>query len=546
MEKRVIFRLVLLAVLIGIAGFLLAGCGDAGESKEPGKTNPGNTWTLEQVGGEDFMATSASIRITFKKAVELTDKGQNLNNLIDVIGAAERDGILKKDGASWLIPIAVKGAGAATVIINENNRGIEVASKPVVIFREFEFAPVTWTVSANGDPEKSTNKLIFTFIGDIQGQFYLTSGMIKISPDTESQQGNAIVTGAAKLPGDGYVFEIDVNTSTTGWVLVTIDMDGVDTFPRRVRVILGRDQMFKPPEGSGEDAAVEVEFSGKNMPFTWTVLKIDDPDEKFGNGNITGADLQKIRDAWYRDTHYFDSEMSSNPEVKGGYGSFLRIYADVKSIIPEETKWAKIAVGNQPNTGREYEGQYHNFAFKSLQGIPAGPGIVTVDGSLRHIVPYFLPETDNYLAVHSWDGVIIYAVVLYEIVTPLKIERPARWKRDIAVMCASGRIGGDGAYFHYYDQLATDEAPEGAWIEFYVKGAGAGTWGSTGWHWTVGRPGCINLTNGTLRTDPVYGKYNIITMENMIAERALGVQDDRNRINPYAGSAFDMVWLCWD
>jgi hypothetical protein len=539
-------------VALAALGLLVTGCGDTGGPGEvPGETGSAGSWTLEQVGGADFTATSTSIKITFKKALDLTEKGENLNNLIDVIGAAERDGVLRKqgDGKSWLIPIAVTGAGAATVIINENSREIEVASKPVVIFKKFEFAPVTWTVTCNGDEENSTNQLVFTFTGDIIGQFYLTSGMIKIAPDPDvemRQRGNASVTSAIKAPGDDYVFEIGVNTSTTGWVLITIDMDGVDTFPRRLRLILGSNDMFKPPEGSGESAE-EAENGGTNMPFTWTVLTVtnDDPDEMYGNGRIVGADLQKIRAAWNRDTHFFDSEMSTDSTVKGGYGSFLRIYADVSSVIPEETKWSKISVGNQENTGRNIEGQEHNFAFKSLQGIPVGPGIVTVDGSLRHIIPDFLPDTDNYLSVQSWDGVIVHAVVLYEIVTPVKLVRPPRWKRDIAIMCAAGRIGGDGSFFHYYDQLATDEAPAGAWIEFYVKGSGAGNWGSTGWNWTVGRPGCINLSNGNLQNDPEWGRYNRITMATINEERPKAVED-RNRINPYAGSAFDKVWLCWN
>ena len=542
--------MVLLVPLLVIAG--IWSCADEGDNKPNAAVKIDyNTWTVEQIGGVDFVETSSAIKITFKRPIELTEKGQNLNNIIDVMGAAYRDGMVRKDGDSWLIPIDVDGPGTATVTIAENNREIEVVSKPVVVYMENEFAPITWTVKANGDVENSTNQLIFTFIGDIQEPFFLTSGMIRISPDgsvvDNKQRGNSLVTSALRVPGEGYVFEVTVNTSNTGWVLIQLDMDGVDSFEQRVWVILGTNDIFKPPTGKGTEPVREsVEFSDDQYDFNWEVLKIDlDPSNDFGNGRITGADLKKIRDAWSRDHNYFNSEKASNPDVKSGYGSFLRVYADVSSIIPSETKWAKIAFGNQENTQRQYEGQYHNFAFKSLQGVPVGPGIVTVDGSLRHIID-FLPDSDNYLAINSWDGVIVHAVVLYEIVTPLKIERPARWKKDIAIMCASGKMGGDGAYFHYYDQLDTDNAPEGAWIEFYFKGSGAGTWGSTGWNWTVGRPGCINLTSGDTRNDPVYGRYNLITMTVMNEQRKNGIQDDRNRINPYAGSAFKYVWLCWE
>jgi len=542
MKKKWIIVLVSLLV---IAGFL-----SCGEDKENRKIN-WNTWTIEQIGGEDFMETTTAIKITFKRSVAITEKGQNLNNFIDVMGAANRDGVITKDGNGWIIPIEVVGAGSATVTIYDNSREIEIASKPVVVFMENEFAPIAWTVKANGDKENSTNQLIFTFTGDIQDPFFLTSGMIKISPDENvddvKQRGNSLVTGALRIPGDAYAFDVSVNTSNSGWVLIELDMDGVDSFPQRVWVILGTNDIFKPPTGEGKEPVMEsVEFSEEQYEFNWRVLKIDvTPGNDYGNGRITGADLKRIRDAWSKDNNYFNSEKASNPNVKSGYGSFLRVYADVSTVLPAETKWAKIAFGNQENTERQYEGQYHNFAFKSLQGVPVGPGIITVDGSLRHIIN-FLPESDNYLAINSWDGVIVHAVVLYEIVTPLKIERPDRWKREIAIMCASGKIGGDGAYFHFYDQEATDNAPEGAWIEFYFKGSGAGTWGSTGWNWTVGRVGCINLESRYLMEDPVYGRYNLITMETMNEQRKLGIQDDRNRINPYAGTAFKYVWLCWE
>ena len=546
MNKRMALPLVLLAV----AGLLITGCGDTGgggEGKVP--TGPAGAWTLEQVGGVDFTATSTSIKITFNKALELTEKGENLNNLIDVIGAAERDGVLRKqgDGKSWLIPIAVTGAGAATVIINENSRELEVASKPVVIFKKFEFAPVTWTVTCNGDEENSTNQLVFTFTGDIIGQFYLTSGMIKITPDPDvemKQRGNALVTGAGKVPGDDYVFEVAVNTSTTGWVLITIDMDGVDTFPRRLRLILGSNDMFKPPEGSGESAE-EAENGGTNMPFTWTVLTIDEPGEEFGSGNIVGDDLQKIRAAWYRDTHFFDGE--TDPTTKGGYGSFLRIYADVSAVIPEEAGHAKLAVGNLKLNLNLIESNLamQNYTLQPIEGVPVGPGIVTMDVPLRFIIPDYCPASDNYLFVNAWTGVYIHAVVLYEIVTPVKLTRPARWKRDITMTGTADRVGGAGAFFTYYDEEAINAAPDGAWLEFYVKGSGAGNWGSTGYHWTVGRTGCIALPNSGLQTDSEWGRYNKVMMTAIKTSKNEG-NLDRNTMNPYAGSAFQKIWLCWE
>jgi len=540
MNRRTALPLVLLAV----AGLFITGCGNA----DPDNTVKAITWTLEQVGGKDFEANSTAIKITFSKAVELTDQGDNLNNLIDVIGAASRDGVVSKqgNGKSWLIPIEVNGAGTATVIFDENKRGIVSASKPVVVYKEYEFAPITWTVSCNGDLQNSTNKLVFTFSGDIEEPFFLTSGMIIITPDPDvelKQRGNALVIGAARL-GTTYVFEIDVNTSTTGWVQVTIDMDGVDTFPQRLQVILGSNDMFKPPEGSG-DATEAVENSGDNVPFTWTVLAIDVLDEESGGGNIVGADLQKIRTAWNRDYHAFDNEMAADPTIKAGYGSFLRIYADVSEVIPAETGDAKLAVGNglpQQGSGRV---PMANYTLQPMQGVPVGPGIVTMDVPLRFVIPDFLPATDDFLFIDAWSGVYIHAVVLYEIASPVKLIRPAKWKKDIAMTGTTDRIGGAGAFFTNYDEEVSWAAPDGAWIEFYVKGSGAGTWGSTGYNWTVGRAGCINLTNGNLITDAEWGRYNKILMADIKASKDTG-NLERNTLNPYAGSAFEKVWLCWD
>jgi hypothetical protein len=545
-----------LVVLI-VAALLAMGCSGSGGDDDPGEGSApavtANTWTLQQVGGSDFTATSSPIRITFAKAVEATEKGENLNNLIDVMGAAVRGGVLKKDGASWLIPIDVIGAGAATVIVKENIRGIEVASKTVIVFKLDEFAPVTWTVTANGDVQNSTNKLIFTFTGDIVGQFYLTSGMIIITPDPDvadiRERGNALVTGAARLPGDDYRFEVNVNTSNMGWVLVTVDMEGVDTFAQRLWIILGEKDMFKPPEGSGDAEVEPPKGIGEKVPFKWTVLDMDysgeRADEYLGVGSVVGEDLQKVRDAWGRDTHFYDSD--PDPNVRGGYGSFLRIYADISTIIPNETGHAKLAIGNLNLnlTGIEQSLAMQNYTIQPTEGVPVGPGVVTMDVPIRFIIPDYVPETDDYLFVNAWSDVKIYAVVLYEIVTPLKIIRPPRWKRDIAMTGTVDRIAGAGAFFTYYDEAASWDAPEGAWIEFYVKGSGSGNWASTGYNWTVGRDGCIALPSSGLITDPDWGRYNKTMMSAIKNSKTIG-NLDRNTLNPYSGSAFEKVWLCWD
>jgi hypothetical protein len=186
-----------------------------------------------------------------------------------------------------------------------------------------------------------------------------------------------------------------------------------------------------------------------------------------------------------------------------------------------------------------------NYTLQPIEGVPVGPGIVTMDVPLRFIIPDYCPASDNYLYVNAWTGVYIHAVVLYEIVTPVKLIRPAKWKRDITMTGTADRVGGAGAFFTYYDEEAINAAPEGAWIEFYVKGSGAGNWGSTGYHWTVGRNGCIALPNSGLQTDPEWGKYNRVMMTAIKTSKNEG-NLDRNTLNPYAGSAFQKVWLCWN
>jgi hypothetical protein len=186
-----------------------------------------------------------------------------------------------------------------------------------------------------------------------------------------------------------------------------------------------------------------------------------------------------------------------------------------------------------------------NYTIQPIEGVPVGPGIVTMDVPLRLIFPEYVPETDDYLFVNSWSDVFIHAVVLYEIVTPVKLIRPAKWKRDIALTGTTDRIGGAGAFFTYYDEEACNAAPAGAWLEFYPKGSAAGNWGSTGYNWTVNRSGCIALPNGSLQTDAEWGRYNRVTMAAIKTSKDEG-NLDRNTMNPYAGSAFDKVWLCWE
>jgi len=544
MKKWIALSLVLLLCFI-------VGCKEDPKGPNgPEDEDPGMPWTLEQVGGEDFLTTTTAIKITFEEDLNILDKGDNLNNIIEVMGAGVRsDRLSKPEGANYiLIPIDVIGAGTATVIVNENNRGIQVTSKPVVVFKEWEFAPITWTVVANGDPVFSTNKLTFTFTGDIQGEFYLTTGMIRIDPDPDvemKQRGNGMVTSAIKLPGDGHVFEIGINTSNGGWILITLDMDGVDPFPQRLSIILGSNDTFKRPTGSGESSE-EVENGGENVAFKWTVVTVVEPDEESGAGNIVGADLAKIRAAYNKDWNFYNSEKAGNPNIKGGYGSFLRIYADISGIFPEEVGHAMLAVGNQRmNLGLiEDSLAMQNYTIQPLEGKPVGPGIVTMDVPLRFIIPDYCGPSDNYLFVNAWSTVYIIDVVLYEIDTPIKLERPDRWKRDIAMTGSTDRIGGAGAYFTYYDEEEMNNAPAGAWIEFYVKGSGAGNWGSTGYNWTVGRGGNIALPNNQIQTDPVWGRYNRVDVSTIKASKDTG-NLDRNTLNPYAGSAFEKVWLCW-
>ena len=547
MKRLITLPLLLLAVAV----FFVIGCKGEEEGSTTPRTIDYNTWTVEQVGGVDFFETTSAIRITFKRPIEMTEKGENLNNFIDVSGAAERGGPVRKDGDTWLIPIEVDGPGTATVIVSENIREIETGTKPVVVYMENEFAPITWTVKANGDVENSTNQFIFSFAGDIEDPFFLTAGMIIISPDDSvdiKQRGNALVTGVFTLPN--YVFDVSVNTSQGGWILIELDMDGVDTYPQRLRIIRGTNDNFKPPTGSnppGEPALEEVEDDGEKTGFNWTVLTITDPHEDYGYGRIVGADLAKVRAAYKKDNEYYNSQKPSDPTIKMGYGSFLRVYVDISTVLPSETGHAMLAVGNQnlPWDGVEDGKAMQNYTLQPIEGTPVGPGVVTMDVPLRFIIPDYVPDSDNYLFVNAWSGCYVHAVVLYEIITPLKLVRPAKWKRDITITGTSKRIGGAGAYFTYHDQKAMETAPQGAWIEFYAKGSGAGTWGSTGYNWTVGRAGCINLTSSSFINDPEWGRYNRILVDTINQASSIGTLD-RNTLNPYAGSAFDKAWLCWE
>jgi hypothetical protein len=514
-------------------------CNDGSITKKPAKAI---TWTLEQVGGIDFMADTTDIRITFNKSIgELTVNGENLNNFIDVTGAGERNGwIVRESGTSWLIPIDVFSAGSAMVTVESNNRNIEDTSKPLVLFKENEFAPITWTVSANGDVRRSTDKLTFTFYGDIVGEFALTSGMMLIEPDSSADlrdRGNVTLGIVSKSPvASGFVYEAAVNTSSSGWISISLDMLGVDTYPQRVRVIRGTDDMFQPPK-AGETGDRTLLIDEVEREFTYTVITIDTktdfpdfpPNEEFGIGNIVGDGLARIRAAAAKN------------------GSFLQLYIDVSEVRPDEVGHGKIAVGNilVRDEGSQEELMNNNFQLQPMQGVPVGPGVVTVNVPLfEKLVPDYLRPTDTQLYITCWDNVIIYAAVVFDIKTAIPINRPARAKRDITILGTAGQVGGAGAFFTYFDQIAVEQtAPENAWIEFYVRGTGGGTWGSTGYHWTVGNPGCINLTQTNLVNDPAWGRYCKIDITVFRAAKLVG-NLDRPTLNPYAGSAFEKVWLC--
>jgi hypothetical protein len=315
-------------------------------------------------------------------------------------------------------------------------------------------------------------------------------------------------------------------------------MDGVDAYPQRVRVIRGTDDMFKPPE-VGETGETKILIDEVEYEYTYTVIPIDTktqledypPNEEFGIGNIMGNGLTLIRQAGLKN------------------GSFLQLYVDVAEVRPDEVGHGKSAVGNitERDESTQEDLMNNNFQLQPMQGVAVGPGVVTVNVPLyEKLIPDYLKPSDTHLYITCWDGVVIYAAVVYEIKTAIPINRPAKVKRDITILGTSSQIGGAGAFFTYFDQIAVEEtAPETAWIEYYVKGTGASTWGSTGYHWTTNNPGCIHLTQGNLVTDPDWGRYCKVTI-TALRESKLTGNLDRPTLNPYAGSAFQKVWLCWE
>jgi hypothetical protein len=225
-------KLLFPVILMIIAAMVMFGCKDPDPDPDPTPTPTPTptpaTWTLEQKGGTDGTATTTHIVVKFNKDVTLLTQNVTLS------AGFTKSGALVKSGNNWEIPITFEHPGSVSVTISSNQAGVESGTKSVLVYKEGELIPITYTAAADGTTDTATSEYItFTFTEDVD--IALTD--ITITAGTGAGAGSAS-KGATleKVNNDAKVWKLAITVTTQGNITVKIDKTGIDSTVATVAV----------------------------------------------------------------------------------------------------------------------------------------------------------------------------------------------------------------------------------------------------------------------------------------------------------------------
>ena len=183
------------------------------------------TYTIEQTGGEDGEADSTGIKFTFNASID--DMGLTADD-ITVGGKAEKaaEATFTGSGTSWTLAITVNGAGTATVTITK--AGIDAATRYVTVYKEGEFAPITYTAVQTGGSAGTADStgIVFTFNKPVSD---LDADDITVTDGTGS-----VIKG--NLSGSDTTWTLGITVNAAGDVSVKITKAGIDDVTQTVAV----------------------------------------------------------------------------------------------------------------------------------------------------------------------------------------------------------------------------------------------------------------------------------------------------------------------
>ncbi|MCL2410440.1 MAG: hypothetical protein FWC97_02240 [Treponema sp.] len=211
-------RYILAGFVVFAAILLVLGACGPDPSPPPPPPPQDITWTLEQVGGVNFEATTTGLQITFGSRVNnLTSSDITVTGVASVgSGAFESS----QNGAVWTIPIDVTEGGLVTVEIPRS--GIETGPQSVSVFFVGEWTPATWTATANGTAGvSSTTAILFVF--DHFDDFNSTLNIA----DFVITNGTGSIEEAVHLIGSGNEWSLTVRTESAGTVKVVVNHENV-------------------------------------------------------------------------------------------------------------------------------------------------------------------------------------------------------------------------------------------------------------------------------------------------------------------------------
>ena len=285
-------------------------------------------------------------------------------------------------------------------------------------------APNPYTPMADGSARKSSEKITFTFVRDVDA---LAVTDIAVTKDT-----GEVTVGDLSPTTDPKKWELGITVIKEGLIKVKITKEGINADVKDVLV-------YFVPE-------IEVPADGQNDTVKWTNITVDtsvkEGDPESGKGNIAGADFDLIVEAMkYK-------------------GTFLRIYLDLGNV----GSWPGGALGNLDN----FEGG-SNLKFDA----PTTGN--TVDLTLKDLKKYFDAEDDDFIYVNIWGGARIAGILLFE---PLEQELESLLPDGVTeISLPNGDLPGKGE-IGSIDVATINAAAPGSFLELYVLGS---TQANEGW-----------------------------------------------------------------
>ena len=366
--KKVFFAGI--AVLSAIL-FVFVACRGPSDPSPP--VLPDITWTLEQVGGENFHATSTGIRITFDSMVEYLTRDH-----VDITGAASigsGEFVSSPDGMEWVIPINVTAPDTATVRITK--RGIEAGPQNVGVFLLGQWTLASWTATPNGTAGvQSTTGLIISFDhldSFVNNQLVLSD--FTVTNGTGSAE-------ALRLDGSGNHWVLTIDTLSQGTINVAINHASVSADSQLVTV------HFRPSILAPDMPQIGRIEAGLHFVPTIDLFDQAAIDAAIGDDTLVRANISFIWTGHGADTHniYWATE-AIRPSTPGATGIIDQVFF-INNLDPETDYFFWVEAIN------EHGRSFSDVATRTTAGMTqAGPGDLGRPGRFT----YFGLERGDYI-----------------------------------------------------------------------------------------------------------------------------------------------------